>query len=206
MALTSRKPRPLNRSVSHLRDTRLIIIAAEGRVTEGQYFEMFRSTRVQVRVLPAGNDDRSAPEYVLQRLRAFRDEYSLAGDDELWLMLDVDRWGDGKLASIAREAQATGFRLAISHPCFESWLLFHFSDHLPQTQRCDEIEAELRAAADGSYNKRRLDIDLLLPRVRDASSRARAADPSPRDRWPRSPGSHVYRVIESLPVDCFPPD
>jgi len=50
MAITSRKSRPLDRSVEHLRDTRLVIIAAEGRITERQYFAMFRSTRVQVKV------------------------------------------------------------------------------------------------------------------------------------------------------------
>ena len=34
MALTTRRPRPLDRSVGHLGDTRLLIIAAEGRETE----------------------------------------------------------------------------------------------------------------------------------------------------------------------------
>ncbi|ESQ15165.1 MAG: RloB domain-containing protein [Thiohalocapsa sp. PB-PSB1] len=91
MALTSRKARPLDRSVKHLRDTRLIIIAAEGALTEKLYFEMFRSTRVQLRVLPTGDDGQSAPEHVLARLIEFREEFQLAVDDALWLMIDVDR-------------------------------------------------------------------------------------------------------------------
>ena len=40
MALTSRKRRPLNRTITHLRDTKLFIIATEGEKTKKQYFEM----------------------------------------------------------------------------------------------------------------------------------------------------------------------
>jgi hypothetical protein len=36
MALTQRKKRPIVRSVEILRDTRLLIIATEGRITEKQ--------------------------------------------------------------------------------------------------------------------------------------------------------------------------
>lgn len=38
MGITSRKKRPLKREIPHLRDTRLIIIASEGAVTEKKYF------------------------------------------------------------------------------------------------------------------------------------------------------------------------
>lgn len=197
MALTSRKSRPLDRAVAHLRDTRLVIIAAEGRETERQYFAMFRSTRVQVKVL-SGDDDRSAPEYVLERLRQFRDEYQLGEGDALWLMLDVDRWGAKKLKAIAQEAKASGFGLAVSCPCFEVWLLFHFVDRAPDTAKCVEVESALREAMGGSYNKTRLDETRFRPFVRVAAERAQSADPSPQGRWPSSPGSHVYHIVRLL--------
>ena len=68
-ALTSRRKRPLDRDVPHLRDTRLIIIASEGEKTEKQYFEsgLFGNRRVQVKVLET-QDGRSAPNWVLARL------------------------------------------------------------------------------------------------------------------------------------------
>lgn len=206
MALTSRKPRPLDRGVRHVRDTRLIIIAAEGRLTEKQYFSMFRSTRVQLRVLPTGDGGQSAPEHVLARLLDFRDEFQLAADDELWLMIDVDRWGDGKLARVTREAHAGGCGLAVSRPCFETWLLFHYQAQVPNLERCSDIEQALRDRAGGSYNKKRLDLDALLPQVRSAAERARAVDVSPDAPWPQVAGSHVYRLIASLPAECFEDD
>jgi hypothetical protein len=48
MGLIARRKRRLNRRVEHLRDTRLVIIAAEEEVTEAQYFSLFESPRVQV--------------------------------------------------------------------------------------------------------------------------------------------------------------
>jgi hypothetical protein len=35
MALTQRKKRPINRNLNSLGDTRLLIIATEGRITDG---------------------------------------------------------------------------------------------------------------------------------------------------------------------------
>lgn len=201
MALTTRRSRPLDRVVAHLRDTRLLIVAAEGRETERQYFAMFRSTRVQVKVLSA-DDNRSAPEHVLERLRQFRDEYQLGEGDTLWLMLDVDRWGDKKLAAIAQEATTCGFGLAVSRPCFEVWLLFHFAEQVPDAVKCAEVESALREAMGGTYSKTRLEEARFRPFIHAAADRAQSADPSPQGRWPNGPGSHVYRIVRVL-IDDF---
>jgi RloB-like protein len=86
-------------------DARLFIIATEGAVTEQQYFEMFGSSRIKVKVLPTGSDNQSAPDRVLDRLNSFKEEFDLHEDDMLWLVLDVDRWGDEKLSLVCREAK-----------------------------------------------------------------------------------------------------
>ena len=201
MTLIARRKRPLDRSVAHLRDTRLVIIATEGHTTEKQYFSIFHSTRVQVQVLPTREDNRSSPEQVLERLRKFREAFDLGGDDELWLMVDVDRWGDAKLAQVAREAKACGFNLAVSNPCFEVWLLFHHVEHIEATDRCCDVEDWLRAALGGSYNKSRLVLEQFQLLVKTAMTRAEANDAHPKSRWPHHTGTHVYRVVRNLPID-----
>lgn len=201
MALITRKKRPLDRRVAHFRDTRLVIIATEGRCTEAQYFSLFRSTRVQVRVLPTGEDNQSSPEHVLERLRGFRDTYDLGGEDELWLMVDVDRWGDAKLRHVAREAKNYGVKLAVSNPCFEVWLLFHHVQRIDATDRCSDVTGWLRKALGGSYNKTRLVLDRFRPYVAQALARAEANDAHPNSRWPQQTGTHVYRVVRNIPVD-----
>ncbi len=201
MALTSRKKRPIDRSKVHFGDTNLIIIAAEGHQTEKQYFSMFDCSRVQVKVLSTGDDHKSSPEHVLDRLRAYKDEYQLAGDDELWLVVDVDRWGDAKLAQVAKEATNCGFKLAVSNPCFEVWLLYHHADHIDETSRCCDVEAWLRAALGGTYNKSRLLLDQYQPHVSTALGRASDNDAHSKSRWPHQTGTHVYRVVRNIPMD-----
>jgi hypothetical protein len=63
------------------RDARLFVIATEGKETEKQYFNMFNSSRIKVEVLPTGEDGKSAPQYVLDRLDGFREQYDLDADD-----------------------------------------------------------------------------------------------------------------------------
>lgn len=119
-------PRP-----AYVRDASLFVIATEGEKTEAQYFSIFNSERVRVEILPTGPDGRSAPKHVLERLVKFQDQHALEAMDELWLVVDVDRQRPQFLDEVTRDAQAGGYRVAVSHPCFELWLLLHFRDADP---------------------------------------------------------------------------
>ncbi|MCK5523349.1 MAG: RloB domain-containing protein [Thiomargarita sp.] len=189
MALTQRKKRPINRSLKTLGDTRLLIIATEGRITEKQYFAQFHNRRVQVKVIPTGEDNKSSPEYVLRRLKDFRQKHDLEVNDELWLMIDVDRWKDKKLSSVTKEAKASGFKLAVSNPCFETWLLCHYI--LPTSitivscqQITEQLSNELKKVHKYGYNKAKLNTDDFKPYVEQAIQNARALDNNYSARWP----------------------
>lgn len=195
MSLTSRKKRPLDRSVKHFRDTKLIVVAVEGEKTEKQYLEMFRNTRVQVRVLPT-TEGRSAPEQVFDRLLDFKKEFQLGEDDESWLMIDVDRWGDG-LARVCQDAYGRGVSLAVSNPCFEVWLYLHFGDVPDDRLTCRQFEDLIRHEL-GGYKKNQIDRDTFLPNVPAAIERARALDANPTERWPSTTGTRVYKLVEKL--------
>ena len=196
MALTSRKRRPLNRTITHLRDTKLFIIATEGEKTEKQYFEMFRNPRAQVKVIPT-QEGKSAPEYVLERLKEFHREYQLTKTDELWLMIDVDRWQEVKLSQIAAIAIQKGYYLAVSNPCFELWLCLHLSEANQLGLTCRDLEAFLRNHS-GSYNKANLRPEVYLLGVNDALRRAKELHSNDQERWPTQTGSHVYKIVEKL--------
>ncbi len=202
MALTQRKKRPIDRNLKFLGDTRLLIIATEGRITEKQYFAQFRNRRVQVKVIPTGEDNKSSPEYVLERLKHFRQEYQLEANDELWLMIDVDKWQDKKLSSVTKEAKASGFKLAISNPCFEIWLLCHYILPSHKTAYCKEIteqlSKELKKVHNCGYNKAKLNTDHFKPYVKQAVQNAKQLDNNPSTRWPNQLGTHVYKVVEQL--------
>lgn len=196
MPLTSRRRRPLDRNIPHLRDTKLYIIATEGEYPEKLYFSMFRNPRIQVRVLPT-EEGRSAPEYVLEQLELFVDQYQIGDEDELWVMLDVDRWGSRKLSEISALTSQKGYGMAISNPCFEIWLYLHFLDIENIRLSCREVVDLLRRHL-GSYKKTKLDTETYRPLITDAVRRSKELHSNPSERWPSSSGTHVYKIVEKL--------
>ncbi|HZT42696.1 MAG TPA: RloB family protein [Chthonomonadaceae bacterium] len=180
-----------------VRDARLYIIATEGEKTEGQYFTIFQSPRVKVRVIPTGPDGKSSPAHVFDRLSLFHDEYNLGPEDKLWLMIDVDRWSLENLATVCKQANQMNIGLAVSNPCFELWLWLHHGDCEVSDTDCRAIESRLRSQL-GSYSKKNLDIDAYKPYIRQAIQRAKNLDSAPNELWPSFPGTHVYKVVKSL--------
>ncbi|MEH2263456.1 RloB family protein [Nostoc sp.] len=179
------------------RDAKLFIVATEGKETEKQYFGMFHSTRIKVEVLSTGDDGNSAPQYVLERLNTFKEQYNLNEDDMLWLVLDVDRWGAKNLSMVCRQAKQKGYHLAVSNPCFEIWLCLHFEDLNPEYKTCQDFKSRLRTLL-GSYNSSNLDLSLYKPNIVDATNRAKLLHSKSQHNWPPTLGTHVYRLVEIL--------
>lgn len=199
MSLAHRKKRPLDRAIPHHRDTRLFVIATEGEQTEPHYFRSFQlSSRVQLRVLPT-EDHRSSPSAVLARLQEFRREYALDARDELWLVLDVDRWSHQTLDEICRDGRTSLYQVAVSCPCFEAWLLMHDDDADHTFSSCEKVEERLREVRGGHYSKTNASYRYGRAQVERAIARGRSLhEAAPTERWPRAYGSHVYRLMERL--------
>lgn len=201
MSLTSRKKRPLDRSIPCLRDTKLVIIATEGKHAEKRYFEIFRkkNTRVHINVLET-QDCKSAPRYVLKRLKEYKIKYDIQPDDQLWLVIDKDNWEDKHLAEVAQCTKQRCFNMAVSRPCFEVWLYLHYSDP-PATMgnmTGSQIKNELRNLL-GSYNEKNFQLELFEPKIDNALTRAEKLDnQSASARWPTQLGTHVYKLVTAI--------
>ena len=80
------------------RDVRLIVIASEGKDTERIYFKAlaheYANPRVHVHILERSEEEQncSSPEHVLRQLNNYKSQYDLEADDELWLVIDKDKW------------------------------------------------------------------------------------------------------------------
>lgn len=198
---------------SGFRDARLVVIACEGANTEAKYFtelsNHFRNSRVHVQLLPS-EDNKSSPEHVVSRLREFKRTYRLNSNDELWVVIDVDRWGDAKLDEVARLCVQRKFGMAVSNPCFEFWLLLHVADvdtyddadkqkflENKRVGQKTQLEQEL-AKLVGGYGKANPDFSKFVAKVEVAISRARNLDTSPNTRWPNGLGSRVYKVAQLI--------
>jgi len=193
---SARKKRPLERTEGTLRDARLVVIASEGSHTEEIYFRAFRETRVRIRVIPS-SDGKSSPRHVFDNLRAYASEYEIGAGDELWAVVDRDRWPTRALSEIAALCRDAGFRLAVSNPCFELWLALHFGGLAQRNPTHDDLRKMIVAGC-GSFSKASYDAEAFVTNVGDAIQRALALDTRPQNRWPQSTGTRVYLLARSI--------
>ena len=201
------------------RDARLIVIASEDKDTERIYFKAlakeYTNPRVHVHILERSVDEQnnSSPEHVLKQLNDYKSQYELEADDELWLVVDKDRWTEAMLSRVATEcSQEVAMHMALSNPCFELWLLLHIEDVASLTPEEQMLWMENRRKSKnadpylkvrlrqkiGSYHESSYDTLALIAHVEDAIERARALDKNPADRWPQTLGTRVYLLAESI--------
>jgi hypothetical protein len=213
------KPRVRKHAV---RDARLIIIAAEGSECEPKYFydlafdARYRNPKVRVEVLQR-DTTASSPAHVIAALDEFRKTYALDENDELWLVIDLDRWGDEAVSNVAAQCQQKRYLLAVSNPSFEIWLLLHLTaldayteddlKELTENRRDGNrtrLERELVRLV-GQYNKSNLNTEAYLPHVETAIARASDSDSSPNHRWTNHLGTRVYQLARSVIAREKPP-
>ena len=196
-----RRKRPLDRSTDVVRDANLVVIASEDKYAVRQYFDFFRSTKIQFKVLET-QDGKSAPEHVLHRLDEYMREYEFGDGDEFWLVCDCDHWINSghvkNLVRVMQECGQKGIRVALSNPCFELWLLLHFAE-FPTNHKLTraQIEKHIRDAV-GSYDKTKVyKLPIDSARVKAAVRRSKANQPSSSD-IPDRPQTAVHEIIEDL--------
>ena len=201
------------------RDARLIVVASEGKDTERIYFKAlakeYTNPRVHVHILERSEAEQnnSSPEHVLKQLNDYKESYALEADDELWLVIDKDRWTEAMLSRVATEcAQDDYMHMALSNPCIELWLLLHLVDVTSLTSEEQQQWLENRRkskSADpylkvrlrqemGSYHEAAYDAQMLIAHVEKAIERAKTLDKNPSDRWPQTLGTRVYLLAESV--------
>lgn len=201
------------------RDARLIVIASEGKDTEEIYFKAlakeYTNPCVHVHILERSENEQnnSSPEHVLNQLNDYKSKYDLEADDELWLVVDKDRWTEAMLSHVATEcSQEVAMHMALSNPCFELWLLLHMEDAASLSPEEQEqwmknrrrsknadpyLKVRLRQKM-GSYHESSYDALTLIAHIEDAIERARALDKNPTDRWPQTLGTRVYLLAKSV--------
>ncbi len=199
---------------------KMFLLAYEGNETEPTYFEAlknnyrFNNEIIEVVSLRREqNDTRSAPKYVFENLQRIKDEYDLALNDELWMIIDKDRNRNNIEKYNAKCKSEANFFFALSNPFFEFWLLLHIRNLSDFSQ--EEIEKiEENKKIKGSrkrtylkkllsdilpdgYNESNLRPERFLMHLEDAVSRAKALNLEGED-YPKSLGSDVYKLVEKL--------
>ena len=200
-----RKKRPLDRSVEILRDTRLVVIASEDKFAVRQYFEFFKSRRIQFKFLET-LDGKSSPEHVFERLETYLEEFEIGPDDRLWFVSDTDHWAEpNHIQNFVRVIQLCrdkGIGVAVSNPCFELWLLLHFAEMPSSEMTCEQLAEQIRATV-GNYNKTKIyNLPIDGAAVANAIRRATAVNTGVGE-IPASMETRVHLIIDELIDQCF---
>ncbi len=153
-------------------------IACEGRRTEYQYFKEIDRNRSDiginylVEIIPINHDSIKSENHPLQLYAEAKnvinesDNYFPDNGDQLCLIVDRDKhsFSDSQYDELLEHEREGELKLYVSNPCFEFWLLLHFSDckHLDQNMLIENAKGDnkrtltenlLRDYLDGSYNK-----------------------------------------------------
>lgn len=203
-----RRKRGYVRETTKLRDYHLFAIACEGSVRERDYFQMFKelSSRISVDLITDVDENgdlvlttNSSPEHVIERTEDYCKTAGLIEGDEVWLVLDVDRWGDEKLSRLCQIASSKGWHTAISNPCFEVWLCYHLVPTLDKSKMhlsSAEMKQFLNKLSEPEgYNNKRFAVKAF-----EAADNARKADAHPDYRIPEYGETQVYRLVDAMKV------
>jgi hypothetical protein len=190
-----------------MRDYKLFAIACEGIKREPEYFNVFQyiSSRIKVDIIDnivsdfdmqSNHPQKSAPKWVLDRAVKYIDKEGLLDEDELWFVMDIDRWSLEQLREIATYCnQYPNWHIVLSNPCFEVWLYFHKKADIKSSKSisCQDFKNEISQLEKGGYHSYK-----FIPNLHDAIHNAKTQDSSPDHFMPALKETKVYQLGEAL--------
>ncbi len=189
------------------RDYKLFAISCEGGEREPEYFELLEnlSSRITIDIIEEIVPDaemskthqtKSAPRWVLDRAMKYIERENLLDEDELWFVIDVDKWDKKQLIEIANYCkEKKNWHIALSNPCFEVWLAFHKTTVIPKqfVEKSKNMKIFLNNLTKSGYNK-----ENYILQIKQAVENAKNADSDENSFFPKKGETKVYLLIEAL--------
>ncbi|MCJ1684335.1 RloB family protein [Rathayibacter sp. VKM Ac-2928] len=177
--------------------------------TEPDYLNYLRSklgtTGVTIEIARSGRD----PLNLVRRAASLKSEDVIEARrsrdigntfDSVWVMTDVDDFGESVPSAIKEGADAD-IRVAVSNPCFEIWLVWHIKDQgYCSTKAIQSTAVEIGVMSDANSKEVVLtalegNYEIARSRARDRrSAHDRAETVSPDD----NPSSSVDLLVEAF--------
>jgi hypothetical protein len=169
-----------------------ILIVCGGVVTEPGYFEglrqFHRNPAIKVVIKRKPVDPASLVRYAV----TLRDNDADSFDD-VWCVVDVD---DFDLEPAVTLAAKKNISLAVSNPCFETWLVLHFTNHTaPLACYSEANRVLLKFVPD--YGKTRLEFARYADGVDRAVERAEKLAERGREHL-ANPASGVWALVRKF--------
>ncbi len=203
----TRKSRGYKRAeLARPRDYKLFALAVEGRKTEYGYFKLLElSSRIKIDIIGHPDEEEelgsanvmdSAPKYLLDRAVEYVERMGLIDSDELWFVLDTDRWTREQLNQLYQAcADRSNWHIAVSNPCFEVWLYYHLKNVKPDPSWVEarDFKRKLPDLISGGY-----DATQFIKLIREALVNARNNDSNLGHYLPMLGETKVHLLAEAL--------
>ncbi|KUP97058.1 RloB family protein [Thermobifida cellulosilytica] len=203
------RPRRLKRDLSRRTNTReakpRVLVVCEGERTEVEYLKgviaFFGALPVEVETVGLGRDPLQVVQEAVDRRREARIDARRAKDanlafDEVWCLVDVDE--HTRLDQALTLGRQEEIKVAVSNPCFELWLLYHFQDLASAIDRTVLSREKLSKYLPG-YDKH---LPPGFPYSDHSKARARALRAAPEHRETcrkgPNPSTTVWLLIEAI--------
>src|SRR6218665_2302685 len=161
------------------KDAKKIYIFCEGERREVDYFKFFQGFSSTLDVIPVPNyNSKSDPIKLKENAEKifFGDGLTapackLSNDlkDEIWFVIDTDRWNEGdKISSLKTFAEEknkfySGWFVAQSNPSFEIWLYCHFYSEKPlndEVHKFGSFKAFVGSKIKGGFDNRSMPLEI----------------------------------------------
>ncbi|WP_329065531.1 RloB family protein [Streptomyces sp. NBC_01429] len=174
------------------RSARTMLIVCGSKETERQYLQGLRDHLRNPAVSVVVRGKACSPTQLVAYARGQRD-LNPGGYDEVWCVFDVDDYID--VADAALAARRQGIRIAVSNPCFELWLLLHFTDHRAHIGT-KKLLPLMEKHVPG-YDKTRIDFRKYRDEMVRAAERAQGLEPTGEEHG-RNPSTGVWRLTDRM--------
>ncbi|MEU9564283.1 RloB family protein [Streptomyces sp. NPDC048161] len=149
-----------------------------------------RNPAVSVKIIERPKAPSQVVAYTAKLLESAAEEY-----DQAWCVFDVDEFTD--IDRAVTEAGRHGIEIALSNPCFELWLLLHFTDHRGHAPSYAHLVPHLNRHAAGGYSKTDLDFRSYEGTWREAVCRARELAPEGKESEV-NPSTGMWRLALAI--------
>lgn len=142
------------------KEGKLYFIFCEGEKRETTYFYFFNriASQIIIQIVPIEDGKNSpmglynnASQNLLKSDENLNPSYQLNDEDEIWFIIDTDKWG--KEVDTLRDSilKHQNWFVAQSNPSFEVWLYYHFEKTKPQGT-VENWKAFLNEVIKGGFN------------------------------------------------------
>lgn len=145
------------------RDGKLYFIFCEGEKRETTYFYYFNriASQIILQIVPI-EDGKNSPmglynnacQNLLKSEANPNPSYALNDEDEVWFIIDTDKWGSEIDALREHVSQHRNWLVGQSNPSFEVWLYYHFRHQKPQ-HSIENWKEYLNTVVSGGFDNRR---------------------------------------------------